>query len=148
MCLPVPQKHILVQEGYIDTVVGNRATDDLALAMRLPDLNDSLGCNDPNGCSGIWRYVMTDYGQNETDGHSVTLKVPQATQQAFEYLTSFGTVVDDASPPTPMSTSTGITDEYPGWTRADGRWRIADRRKPFAIGHQRAGFRVVGGAPR
>lgn len=94
----VPPKHILVQEGFIDTVVGNRATEDLALAMRLPDLNASLGCMNPNGCSGIWRYVMTDYGQNETDGHYVTLRVRQATQQAFDYLGSFGTVVDDASP--------------------------------------------------
>ena len=56
--------------------------------------------------SGI-RRCHDHYGQNETDGHYVTLKVPQATQQAFEYLTSFGTVVNDASPPTPMSTSTG-----------------------------------------
>jgi len=94
----VPLKHVLVQEGFIDTVVGNRATEDLARAMQLPDLNLSGGCMDPDGCTGIWRYVMTDYGQKETDGHYVTLYVQQATQQAFDYLTSFGTVVDDVHP--------------------------------------------------
>ena len=94
----VPPKRILVQEGFIDTIVGNRATEDLALAMRLPDLNASQGCMNPEGCSGIWRYVMTDYGQNETDGHYVTLRVPQAARQAFDYLSSFGTVVDDVHP--------------------------------------------------
>ena len=41
---------------------------------------------------------LTDYGQDETGGHPVTIKVPQATQQAFDYLTSFGTVVDDVHP--------------------------------------------------
>ncbi len=94
----VPLKHLFMQEGYIDTIVGNRAAEDLALAMQLPDLNVTQGCTNPSGCSGIWRFVMTDYGQNETDGHYVTLRVPQATQQAFDYLTSLGTVVDNANP--------------------------------------------------
>ena len=31
-------------------------------------------------------------------GHPVTVTVPQATQQAFDYLTSYGTVVDDVHP--------------------------------------------------
>ncbi len=94
----VPPKRILMHEGIVDSTVPNRTTDDLALAMRLPDLNASHGCRNPDGCSGIWRFVMTDYGQDETGGHPVTIKVPQATQQAFDYLTSFGTVVDDVHP--------------------------------------------------
>ena len=94
----VPPKRILMHEGIVDSTVPNRTTDDLALAMRLPDLNASFGCTSPAGCSGIWRFVMTDYGKFILDGHGVTLSVPQATQQAFDYLTSFGTVVNDATP--------------------------------------------------
>jgi len=94
----VPPKRILMHEGIIDSTVPNRTTDDLALAMHLPDLNVSHGCQNPDGCSGIWRFVMTDYGKNETGGHPVTVTVQQATQQAFDYLTSFGTVVDDVHP--------------------------------------------------
>jgi hypothetical protein len=41
---------------------------------------------------------MTDYGQDETDGHYVTIRVPQAGRQVFDYLTSFGTLVDDVTP--------------------------------------------------
>jgi hypothetical protein len=135
----VPAKRILVHEGIIDNTVPNRTTDDLALAMRLPDLNITRGClpvstGVPNetwrpgeyhqitvvwengqallyvdgnlvsqqgdGCSGIWRYVMTDYGQPELSGHAVTTDVPQARNQAAEFLSSFGTVVPDASPDT------------------------------------------------
>lgn len=95
----VPPKRILVHEGIVDSVVPNRTTDDLALAMRLPNLNLTRGCANANGCSGIWRYVMTDYGKGETDGHGVTLLVEQATTQAFDYLLNFGTAVGDASPP-------------------------------------------------
>jgi hypothetical protein len=95
----VPIKRILVHEGIIDSVVPNRTTDDLALAMRMPDLNLTRGCDDPNGCNGIWRFVMTDYGKDELGGHTVTIDVPQATLQAFDFITSFGTHVDDASPP-------------------------------------------------
>jgi hypothetical protein len=94
----VPPKRILVHEGIVDNTIPNRTTDDLALAMHLPDLNATRGCMNPNGCSGIWRFVMTDYGKDELSGHSVTETIPQASQQAFDFLTSFGTVVDDASP--------------------------------------------------
>ncbi len=94
----VPVKHVLVHEGIIDNTIPNRATDDLALAMHLPDLNASLGCMDANGCSGIWRFVMTDYGKDELSGHSVTFSIPQAQTQMTEFLTSFGTDVPDASP--------------------------------------------------
>jgi hypothetical protein len=93
-----PVKSILMHEGVVDSTVPNRTTDDLALAMRLPDLNLTRGCMNPSGCNGIWRFLMTDYGKGPLDGHTVTAIVPQATQQAFDYLTSFGTLVSDASP--------------------------------------------------
>ena len=96
----VPLKHVLVHEGIVDNTIPNRTTDDLALAMRLPDLNLSDGCQDDSGCSGIWRFVMTDYGQPELSGHSVSFSVPQASAQVGEYLRSNGTHVPDAVPPT------------------------------------------------
>jgi hypothetical protein len=95
----VPIKRILMHEGIIDNTVPNRATEDLALAMRLPDLNLTRGCSNPNGCSGIWRFVMSEYGRGETEGHGVTAILRQATDQAFAYLSSFGTEIIDASPP-------------------------------------------------
>jgi hypothetical protein len=94
----VPAKRILMHEGIVDDVVPNRTTDDLALAMGLPNLNDSRGCLDARGCSGIWRFVMTDYGRGELDGHTVTADVPEATRQAFAFLLSDGTWIPDASP--------------------------------------------------
>ena len=94
----VPPKRILMHEGITDSTVPNRTTDDLALAMRLPDLNATRGCQNAAGCSGIWRFVMTDYGKGATSGHGVTIELPQATQQAFDFLMSYGTVVNDASP--------------------------------------------------
>ena len=94
----VAPKHVLVHEGIIDNTIPNRTTDDLALAMRLPDLNLSVGCQDDFGCSGIWRFVMTDYGRDELSGHSVSFTVPQASAQVGEYLRSYGTHVLDASP--------------------------------------------------
>ena len=42
----VPPKRILMHEGIVDSTVPNRTTDDLALAMRLPDLNASHGCDE------------------------------------------------------------------------------------------------------
>jgi hypothetical protein len=42
---------------------------------------------------------MTEYGQDETAGHGVTAFVAQASDQAFRFLESFGTVITDASPP-------------------------------------------------
>jgi hypothetical protein len=94
----VPAKQVLVHEGIIDNTIPNRTTDDLALAMRLPDLNFSHGCTDQDGCSGIWRYVMADYGQDELSGHGVTFAVPQARMQAGQFLASLGTVVADEHP--------------------------------------------------
>ena len=94
----VPLKRILMHEGVVDSVVPNRTTDDLALAMNLPDLKVSGGCVNPAGCSGIWRFVMSDYGRGEVDGHSVTIDVPDALNQAFGFLLSDGTEVPDASP--------------------------------------------------
>jgi hypothetical protein len=94
----VPPKQVLVHEGIIDNTIPNRTTDDLALAMRLPDLNLSGGCQDDFGCSGIWRFVMTDYGREELSGHSVSSTVPQASAQVGEYLRSYGTHVLNASP--------------------------------------------------
>src|SRR5262249_38273693 len=81
----VPAKHVLVHEGIIDNTIPNRTTDDLARAMRLPDLNLTHGCQDDNGCSGIWRFVMTDYGRPELSGHTVTFDVPQAQRQAGQF---------------------------------------------------------------
>lgn len=95
----VPPKDVLVHEGIIDNTIPNRTTDDLALAMRLPDLNLSDGCQADVGCSGIWRFVMTDYGQPELSGHSVSFTVPQARAQVGEYLRSYGTHVPAAVPP-------------------------------------------------
>jgi Big-like domain-containing protein len=94
----VPVKRVLVHEGIIDNTIPNRTTDDLALAMRLPDLNLSHGCMDQDGCSGIWRYVMAEYGQDELSGHGVTFNVPQARMQAGQFLASLGTLVPDEHP--------------------------------------------------
>ncbi|MBI4517544.1 MAG: hypothetical protein HY699_17205 [Deltaproteobacteria bacterium] len=94
----VPPKRILMHEGVVDNVVPNRTTDDLALAMRLPDVKASHGCNSAAGCSGIWRYVMTDYGQDEFSGHSVTGIIAQAGAQAAGFLGSDGTEILDAAP--------------------------------------------------
>lgn len=93
-----PPKRILMHEGIIDSVVPNRTTEDLALAMQLPNLNVSRGCLSAAGCSGIWRFVMTEYGHGEFDGHGVTVDVPEATRQAFAFLLSDGTYIPDASP--------------------------------------------------
>lgn len=94
----VPPKRILMHEGIVDDVVPNQTTDDLALAMELPELNVTGGCRSQGGCSGIWRFVMTDYGLGELDGHSVTAAVPEASRQAFAFLLSHGTWIPDASP--------------------------------------------------
>ncbi len=94
----VPPKRILMHEGIVDDVVPNRTTEDLALAMRLPDLNATRGCLRASGCSGIWRFVMTDYGRDELSGHTVTVDVAEATRQAFAFLLSDGTWIPDASP--------------------------------------------------
>jgi hypothetical protein len=94
----VPVKRILVHEGIVDNTIPNRTTDDLALAMGLPDLSITAGCMGAGGCSGIWRFVMTDYGKDELSGHGVTFIVPQAGMQVADFLTSFGTVVSNASP--------------------------------------------------
>ncbi len=94
----VPVKRILMHEGIVDNTVPNRTTDDLALAMHLPDLNTTRGCMNASGCSGIWRFVMTDYGKDELSGHGVTFNVPQASMQAAGFLNSFGTLAGDASP--------------------------------------------------
>jgi len=94
----VPAKRILVHEGVHDSVVPNVTTDNLALAMGLPDLKATLGCNDPEGCNGIWRFVMSEYGQDPNGGHLVTFSVKQAAEQAQRYLESGGTQVTDASP--------------------------------------------------
>lgn len=94
----VPVKRVLMHEGIVDAIVPNRTTDDLARAMRLPDLNLSRGCLDREGCSGIWRFVTTDYGLGEFDGHGVTANIPEATRQAFAFLLSDGTYIPDASP--------------------------------------------------
>jgi predicted esterase len=94
----VPPKRILMHEGIMDAVLPNANAEALALAMRLPDLKASKGCMAAAGCTGIWRFVMTEYGQPDMSGHGVTTNVPQAHMQAGAFLTSFGTQVTDASP--------------------------------------------------
>lgn len=94
----VPTKRILVHEGVVDTVVPNETTDALALAMGLPNANTTRGCLLPAGCSGIWRFVMADYGFNAESGHGVTGTVPQAMQQATQFLLSDGTQIVNAEP--------------------------------------------------
>jgi len=94
----VPAKRVLMHEGITDTIMPNVNEDALAATFPLADLQASRGCSDPNGCSGIWRYVMSDYHKPPTGGHAVTSLIPQASAQAAEYLTSFGTMVNDASP--------------------------------------------------
>lgn len=97
----VPLKRILMHEGVIDDVVPNATTDALALAMGTPDAKATLGCLADGGCSGIWRFVMTEYGQAQRSGHGVTGIVPEAAAQATEFLLSDGTNIEDASPPAP-----------------------------------------------
>lgn len=94
----VPVKRILMQEGVVDTVVPNETTEDLIRAMGLPDVKETLGCESEEGCSGVWRFEMTDYGLPADSGHGVTGIVPEAAAQVAEYLVSDGTRVIDASP--------------------------------------------------
>jgi hypothetical protein len=94
----VPPKRILMHEGVIDNVVPNSTTDDLARAMGLADAKASGGCESVDGCSGVWRFVMTEYGEEELSGHGVTFTVPQASEQAARFLTSGGQEIIDASP--------------------------------------------------
>jgi hypothetical protein len=96
----VPPKLILMHEGIHDTVVPNETTDNLALSMGLPDVKATHGCSDEAGCSGIWRFVMSEYGQDPNSGHLVTFFVPQAGAQAKQFLLSDGTEIIDASPST------------------------------------------------
>lgn len=93
----VPAKHILMHEGMIDTVVPNETTENLVRAMRLPDAAPG-GCSNDDGCNGIWRFVMTDYGQAADSGHLVTFIVPQAGAQAKQFLISDGTEIISANP--------------------------------------------------
>lgn len=94
----VPPKRVLVHEGISDNVVPNQTTESLARAMRLPDARASGGCEDDAGCSGIWRFVMTEHGQAADTGHLVTFTVPQALAQARQFLASDGTQIIDANP--------------------------------------------------
>jgi hypothetical protein len=94
----VPVKRVLVHEGIVDTVVPNETTENLARAADLPDVRATDGCQDDNGCSGIWRFVMADYGLGDVNGHLVTFVLPQAQAQAKAYLESDGTEIIAADP--------------------------------------------------
>lgn len=94
----VPVKRILVHEGQVDTVVPNETTENLARAAGLADVKASDGCRDDAGCSGIWRFVMSEYGQPADSGHLVTFIVRQAAAQAKAYLESDGTEIIAADP--------------------------------------------------
>jgi len=91
-------KKLLMQMGISDTIVPNRTSEDLARAARLPDLKANLGCASSEGCSGIWRFVMTEYEQPSDCGHLISFTVPEAHQQSIRFLFSNGTLVEDASP--------------------------------------------------
>ncbi|MBX3023273.1 hypothetical protein KF840_00005 [bacterium] len=94
----VPAKRILVHEGIVDTIVPNETTENLARAAGLADVKASGGCQSEDGCSGIWRFVMAEYGQPASNGHLVTFVVPQALAQARAYLESDGTAIIAADP--------------------------------------------------
>jgi hypothetical protein len=94
----VPVKRILVHEGMVDTVVPNETTENLVRAAGLVDVKASDGCQNAAGCSGIWRFVMSEYGQAPDSGHLVTFIVPQAGAQAKAYLESDGTEIIAADP--------------------------------------------------
>lgn len=91
-------KKLLVHEGRKDTIVPNRTTEDLARAAGLRDLKTAGSCFDSGGCSGIWRFEMTEYEQPEDCGHGVALVLPEAHHQSIRFLFSHGTEVEDASP--------------------------------------------------
>lgn len=94
----VPVKRILMQVGITDDVVPNFTSEDLIATMGIDDAKATLGCNSPEGCTGVWRFVMTDYGFAANSGHGVTGTVPEARTQVKEYIVSDGTVITDASP--------------------------------------------------
>ncbi len=94
----VPVKRVLVHEGIVDTVVPNETTENLVRAAGLADVRATDGCQDDNGCSGIWRFVMADYGLGDVNGHLVTFVLPQAGAQAKAYLESDGTEIIAADP--------------------------------------------------
>jgi hypothetical protein len=94
----VPAKRILVHEGIVDTIVPNETTENLARAAGLADVKASNGCQSDDGCSGIWRFVMSEYSVDSNAGHLVTFIVPQAAAQAKAYVESDGTLITDARP--------------------------------------------------
>lgn len=94
----VPAKRILVHEGMVDTIVPNETTENLARAAGLPDVKASDGCESDDGCNGIWRFVMAEYGKDPNSGHLVTFVVPQAGAQAKAYLESDGAEIIAADP--------------------------------------------------
>ncbi len=93
----VPPKSILVHEGIVDNVLPNFTTDALALTMGLPDAKATHGCTSSDSCSGIWRFVMTEYGQPELSGHGVTGLIPEAGAQAGNFLATDGHEISDAA---------------------------------------------------
>ncbi len=94
----VPPKTLLMQMGITDSIVPNNTSEDLARAMRIADVKDSKGCENANGCSGIWRYVMTEYDQPSDCGHLISFVVEESHRQALNYLFTNGTEIEDGSP--------------------------------------------------
>jgi hypothetical protein len=94
----VPPKTLLMQMGISDTIVPNNTSEDLARAMRIADVKKAKGCADDDGCSGIWRYVMTDYDQPSDCGHLISFVVEESHRQALSFLFNNGTEIEDASP--------------------------------------------------
>ncbi len=94
----VPPKTLLMQMGITDSIVPNNTSEDLARAMRIPDVKKTKGCDDENGCSGLWRFVMTDYDQPSDCGHLISFVVEESHRQALNFLFTNGTEIEDASP--------------------------------------------------
>ena len=109
---PTP-KRVLLLDGIVDSVIPNRMKDELALAMSLPDVKASHGCEVPDacgGCSGIWRYVMSEYPGSQ-EGHG--LDADEARRQWVEYLNSAGTVITDGDRVTCCQGADSCTAPYP-----------------------------------
>jgi hypothetical protein len=95
----VPPKTLLMQMGVTDSVVPNNTSEDLARAMGIADVKATLGCAEADGCSGLWRYVMTDYGQPSDCGHLISFVVEESHRQALNPIWNGWVVVTGVAVP-------------------------------------------------
>jgi len=73
-------------------------------------------CMNSSGCSGAWRFVMTEYDQPSDCGHLISFVLPEAVRQSYRYLFSDGTFVEDGSPrlqPDERPECPDLTEELP-----------------------------------